>query len=135
MGMPLLSNDSGSASVEFVIFAIPLFLPIFLYLTQFAALSDSELKARSLVRQVVRAYVASQTSDGAGERANFVLNIGARKMGIPDKEIASMRLRFTCSADPCLTAGGRVQATLTLDSSALHRSVRVSAQEYVSPWQ
>lgn len=128
-------RESGSASVEFVVLAIPLFLPIFIYLTQFADLSDSEMKARSLVRQVVRAYVASQSVDDAQQRANFVLNFGAREMGIPDQEIASMRLRFTCSTDPCLAPGARVRANLTLDSSTLHRSVQVSAQEYVSPWQ
>lgn len=129
------SRESGSASVEFVVLAIPLFLPIFLYLTQFADLSDSEMKARSLVRQVVRAYVASHSADDAQQRANFVLNFGAREMGIPNEEIASMRLRFNCSSDPCLTPGAQVRANLTLESSTLHRSVHVSAQEYVSPWQ
>lgn len=128
-------RETGSASVEFVVLAIPLFLPIFLYLTNFAALSDSEMKARSLVRQVVRAYVASQSVDDAQQRANFVLNFGAREMGIPTEEIASMRLRLTCSSDPCLTPGARVRANLTLESSTLHRLVQVSAQEYVSPWQ
>ncbi len=129
------SRESGSASVEFVVLAIPLFLPIFIYLTHFADLSDSELKARSLVRQVVRAYVASQSVDDAQQRASFVLNFSARELGMHDEEISSMRLKFTCSADPCLTPGARVRANLTLGSSALHRVVQVSAQEYVSPWQ
>lgn len=130
-----LGTDAGSASVEFVVLAIPLFLPIFIYLTDFAALSDSELKARSLVRQVVRAYVASQTVEDAEQKARFVLNYGARELGIPEAEIASMRLGFVCTSDPCLTPGARVRANLTLDSSSLRRTVEVSAQEYVSPWQ
>lgn len=129
------NRETGSASVEFVVLAIPLFLPIFIYLSHFADLSDSELKARSLVRQVVRAYVASQSVDDAQQRASFVLNFGARKLGMRDEEISSMRLRFTCSADPCLTPGARVRANLTLGSSTLNRVVQVSAQEYVSPWQ
>lgn len=131
----LPSRETGSASVEFVVLAIPLFLPIFIYLTHFADLSDSELKARSLVRQVVRAYVASQSVEDAHQRARFVLNFGARELGMRDEEISSMRLIFTCSADPCLTPGARVRANLTLDSSALGRVVKVSSQEYVSPWQ
>lgn len=130
-----LGGETGGASVEFVVLAIPLFLPIFIFLTHFASLSDSELKARSLVRQVVRAYVASQSIDDAQQRTSFVLNFGARQMRMREEEIASMHLTFTCSADPCLTPGARVRADLTLDSSTLHRSVRVSAQEYVSPWQ
>ena len=130
-----LGADSGSASVEFVILAIPLFLPIFIYLTQFAELSNAEIKARSLVRQVVRAYVSSESIDDAQSRANLVLNYGGERLGFRSAEIASMRLTFTCSANPCLTPGARVRGTLTLDAPSSHRSVQVSAQEYVSPWQ
>ena len=128
-------RDTGSASVEFVILAIPLFLPIFIYLTQFAELSHSEIKARSLVRQIVRAYVASETLDDARSRAEIVLNYGASRMGFSQSDITSMRLTFSCSADPCLTPGARVRGNLTLTSLTSHRVVQVSAQEYVSPWQ
>lgn len=121
--------------MEFVILAIPLFLPIFVYLTQFAELSNSEINARSLVRQVVRAYVASESIEDAHSRANVVLNYGGQRLGFRSSEIASMRLTFTCSANPCLTPGARVRGTLTLDAPSSHRSVQVSAQEYVSPWQ
>ena len=121
--------------MEFVILAIPLFLPIFIYLTQFAELSGSEIKARSLVRQIVRAYVASESKDDAQSRANVVLNYGAERLGFTTSEIASMRLTFTCSANPCLTPGARVRGTLSLGAPRSHRLVQVSAQEYVSPWQ
>jgi hypothetical protein len=130
-----IACDFGSASVEFVILAIPLFLPIFIYLTQFAALSNSEIKARSLVRQIVRAYVASESMDDARSRAELVLNYGAERLGFSASEISSMRLTFSCAADPCLTPGARVRATLNLDAPSTNRSVQVSAQEYVSPWQ
>jgi Flp pilus assembly protein TadG len=128
-------RDSGSASVEFVILAIPLFLPIFIYLTQFADLSNSEIQSRSLVRQIVRAYVSTQSLDDAQSRAEKVLNYGAGRLGFSQSEIATMRLTFSCSADPCLTPGARVRGNLTLTSLTSHRVVRVSAQEYVSPWQ
>jgi Flp pilus assembly protein TadG len=127
--------EAGSASVEFVILAIPLFLPIFIYLTQFAELSNTEIESRSLVRQIVRAYVSSQSLDDARSRAEIVLNYGAGRLGFSQSEISAMRLTFSCSADPCLTPGARVRGNLTLSSLSSHRVVRVSAQEYVSPWQ
>lgn len=130
-----MKPGTGSASVEFVILAIPLFLPLFIYLSQFAELSKSEIQARSLVRQIVRAYVSSQSINGARLRADFVLNYGGRRMGFSGEEISAMRVTFSCSADPCLTPGARVRANLTLASPATHRVVEVSAQEYVSPWQ
>jgi Flp pilus assembly protein TadG len=128
-------KDSGSASVEFVILAIPLFLPIFIYLTQFADLSNSEIESRSLVRQIVRAYVSAQSLDDARSRAEIVLNYGAGRLGFSPSEVSAMRLTFSCSADPCLTPGARVRGNLTLSSLSTHRVMRVSAQEYVSPWQ
>jgi hypothetical protein len=128
-------KDSGSAAVEFVILAIPLFLPIFIYLTQFAELSNSEIESRSLVRQIVRAYVSTQELGDARSRAETVLNFGARRLGFSQSEISAMQLSFTCSADPCLTPGARVRGNLTLFTLASHRVVKVSAQDYVSPWQ
>ena len=127
--------DSGSASVEFVILAIPLFLPIFIYLTQFADLSNSEIESRSLVRQIVRAYVSTQSLDDARSRAEIVMNYGAGRLGFSQSEISAMRLTFSCSANPCLTPGARVRGNLILSSPSSHRLVSVSAQEYVSPWQ
>lgn len=121
--------------MEFVILAIPLFLPLFMYLTQFAELSSSEIQARSLVRQIVRAYVSSQSLDDATNRANTVLDYGAHRLGFTPAEISDMRISFSCSADPCLTPGARVRAILTMSAPRSHRLVEVSAQEYVSPWQ
>lgn len=129
------SNESGSASVEFVILAIPLFLPIFIFLTQFAELSNSQAHARTLVREVVRAYVASSNLSDAQERSFAVLNYGARQLGFTSSEIDSMTLTFTCSSPSCLQPGQRVKAELRLKAPLSHRQIQVSAQEYVSPWQ
>lgn len=140
----LLRNDyarkdwqmqSGSAAVEFVILAVPLFLPIIIYLTQFAEVSNAETKARSLIREVVRAYVTSESVDAAEESANLILSVGAEKIGFDGAEIAGMKLEFLCSSNPCLTPGGRVRGDLEFDLRLSRRHIHVSAQEYVSPWQ
>ena len=129
------ARQSGSAVVEFVILAIPLFLPIFIYLAQFAEVSDMEIKGRALIREVVRAYVSSENVAAAEQRSNFVLNYGAARLGLSTNEVVNMKLTFSCSANPCLTPGQRVRGDLQLDLPVTHRQVRVSAQEYVSPWQ
>lgn len=134
-GRPLFRTQSGSAAVEFVILAIPLFLPVIIYLTQFAEVSSGETRARSLVREVVRAYVASENQGDAEESANLVLSYGAQKLGFSPFEITTMKITFLCSSDPCMTAGGRVRGDLEFDLPITHRRVHVSAQEYVSPWQ
>ena len=127
--------EIGSATVEFVLLAVPLFLPIFIYLTQFAEVSNTEMSARTLVREVVRAYVASENLGVAQQRANLVLQYGADRLGFTRSEISSMALTFSCSSSRCLSPGERVRADLRVQLPLSHREVHVSAQEYVSPWQ
>ena len=45
-----LKNESGSAVVEFVALALPLFVPVIIFLSQFAALSNDEFIVRTLAR-------------------------------------------------------------------------------------
>ncbi len=130
-----IREEKGSASVEFVLLAVPLFLPILLYLSAFSQLSSAELNARSLVREVVRAYVTSQNLNSAEERANFLLKYGAQRLGFTANEISSMKLNISCSSRNCLEPGERVEAELEMRLIGANRTVRVSAQQYVSPWQ
>ena len=127
--------DRGSASVEFVILAIPLFLPILIYISQFADVSAKEINGRNLVREVVRAYVTSEDLGQAQSRANTMLEYGAKRLGFTEQEISSMKLSITCSSHSCLTEGERVLAHLQITSPETHRTIDVSAQMYVSPWQ
>ncbi|MSY37789.1 MAG: hypothetical protein F2639_06120, partial [Actinobacteria bacterium] len=50
-----LAGESGSAIVEFVVLAIPLFIPIFIYLSNFASVSGNEAIVRTLAREGLRA--------------------------------------------------------------------------------
>ncbi|CAB4756452.1 unannotated protein [freshwater metagenome] len=127
-------ESEGSASVEFVTLALPLFVPIFLFLTQFSQVSALEAHARTLAREAVHAYATGGELSSAQERAFAVLNYSAPKLGFSASEIASMRLSFTCDSSQCSQAGERVRADLTFTVSSSNRTVHVGAQEYISPW-
>lgn len=127
--------ESGSASVEFVMLAIPLFLPIFIFLNQFSEVSNEEANARTLVGEAVRAYATTQNLENAQARSEAVLNFGASRLGFSSADIESMKLTFRCSSTSCKEPGERVRADLTMTLPITHRIVHVSAQEYVSPWQ
>ena len=132
----LLSCESGSASVEFVLLAIPLFLPILLFLNHFEQLSNSELVARTLVRESLRAYVTSPNPSVAPVRANQTLVAAAKVQGLSAAQIDSIDLTFQCSETPCLSPGGRVRATLKMRiPGSQDREVISQAEEYISPWQ
>lgn len=131
----LFAEEVGSASVEFVLLAIPLFLPILIFLAQFDRLSNSELIARNLVRESLRAYVTSSNPVSAPSRAQEVLLRAAREQGLTESEIRNLDLSFQCSEFPCLSPNGRVRATLKLRLGNDNRIVTSQAQEFISPWQ
>lgn len=130
-----LKSEDGSASVEFVLLAIPLFLPILLFLNHFATLSNSELVARTLVRESLRAYVTSPNNQVAADRAFQVLKVGGQAEGLSQTEVDSIDLSFQCSASPCISPNGRIHATLKMQLPNQNRTVTAQAEEFISPWQ
>ena len=130
-----LSDERASASVEFVVLAIPLFLPILIFLNNFSDLSGSEILARNLVCESLRAYVTSDNPLFSNFRAEETLRIAARESGLAENQISSMNLSFVCSQSPCLSPGGKVQATLKMRLDNQTREVSAQAIEYISKWQ
>lgn len=131
----IFRGERGSASIEFSLLAIPLFLPIFLFLHQFAGLSSDESIARTLARESVRAFILSSHDEAARSVAGQVIQAGGAQLGLSDEEISHINLTFYCSKSPCLSPDGLVRARVEITSRNGKRMVVASAQEYVSPWK
>ena len=129
-----LISDSGSAIVEFVALAIPLFIPIFIYLNHFSSVSVNEEIARSMAREVLRVYVISENESAARNLSGQAIQLLARQWKLSDSEIASMQTHMDCSHTPCLSANGRIKLTITFTDNQTGRVVSASAQEHLSPW-
>lgn len=129
-----LNSDSGSAIVEFVALAIPLFIPIFIYLNHFSSVSVNEEIARSMAREVLRVYVISEDESAARNLSGQAIQLLARQWKLSDSEIASMQTHMDCSHTPCLSANGRIKLTITFTDNQTGRVVSASAQEHLSPW-
>jgi hypothetical protein len=130
----IVSDEKGSAIVEFVVLAIPLFIPIFIYLVSFTSLSGNEVIVRTLAREALRAYVASANDHAGREVSAQALAVIADHLGLTDGEIHSLSARYECSESPCLSANGRIRLTISYIDSRSHRTIEASAQEHVSPW-
>lgn len=125
----LLKDEQGSASLEFVVLAIPLFLPILIFMSNFAQTSDVQSSLRSLAREGARAYVTSENDAIANQVTSQVISVGGIALGFQD----SIRYLVRCSQTPCIYPNGRVSVTVVarLKNS---NEVQVTAIEYVSPW-
>lgn len=130
----LVNDEKGSAIVEFVVLAIPLFIPIIIYLASFASLSGNEVIVRTLAREALRAYVASENDHAGREVSAQALAVIADKLGLTDGEIRTLTARYECSENPCLSANGRIRLTISYIDSRSHRIIEASAQEHISPW-
>lgn len=130
-----VEDEGGSASVEFVLLALPLFIPIFFFLNQFSTLSSQEMTLQTLARESVRAFIESDNDQSGGSLVNQVLVLGGAKLGLKPEEIAAIKSEIKCSSHPCHLPNGRVRITLSMKASGNDgRTVEASAQQYFSPW-
>ena len=130
-----LHDESGSAIVEFVALAIPLFIPIFIYLNSFASVSGNEAVIRVLAREGVRAYVASDSDHAARAVSQHAISLIAKNLGLSSAEIESLQVNYQCSRIPCLSANSRIRLIISYLDEQSHRIIEASAQENISPWK
>ena len=129
-----IHEERGSAVVEFVALAIPLFIPIFIYLNSFASISGNEEIVRVLAREGLRAYVASDSDRAGREVSARALSAIAHHLGLTPTEIQTLSARYDCSKSPCLSANGRIRLTISYVDAQSRRTIQASAQQHVSPW-
>lgn len=129
-----LREDSGSAIVEFVALALPLFVPVIIFLSHFATLSNDEFIVRTLARESVRAYILSANDLSATLNARNTLKIGARELGLKEERIKDLSFTVDCAGLLCISPDNKVEITVTLQSQDGKRMSTATALETVSPW-
>ena len=127
----LLLDEEGSAVLEFVALALPLFIPLFIFLNQYANSSDAQSSLRTLGREMARGFVTSE-NDQVAERVTFeIFSRGAEVLGYSD-ELASGSLKYAydCKNNPCISPNNEIVITISSKKS----NTSISTVEYVSPW-
>lgn len=130
----LIKGEKGGASVEFVALALPLFVPVIIFLHQFASLSSQEEIARTLAREGARAFVISRHPSNPEEAMNAVIVAAGKELGLSESEFSRMAIGLECDSSPCHSPNGKVVVTVHFGASKDARAVTASAQEYISPW-
>jgi Flp pilus assembly protein TadG len=128
-------REEGSASVEFIVLALPLFIPIFIFLGQFSAVSSHEMVLQTLARESLRSYIESGNDQTGEVLIRQVIEVGGKNLGLSQEEISAIDVEMKCSKSPCHQPNGRVRITLRMDPSVSYgRTIEAAAQEYFSPW-
>jgi Flp pilus assembly protein TadG len=130
----IIKSERGSASIEFVALALPLFVPVIFFLHQFASVSGQEEIARTLAREGARAFVTSSNQSSAAAAMSAVIQSAGRELGLTVDEFQRMAVNLECSSSPCYSPNGKIVVTVHFGASKEFRAVTASAQEYISPW-
>lgn len=129
-----LKDESGSAVLEFVALALPLFVPVIIFLSSFATASNDEFIVRTLARETVRAYILSNNDLTATINARNTMQTGARELGLDPKRIGDLQFSIDCAGIFCISPDNKVEVTITLKSKDGKRVSTATARETVSPW-
>jgi len=131
----LLGDESGSAIIEFIILALPLFVPMAIYLTSVNQSSNIQYEARIFSREVARVYVTTNDEADVAPRIAELTQSYAERIFLPAKIDINPDVNITCSEQPCLTPGTRIKVDVTLRSNDGKSSAHSSATQIVDSWR
>ena len=128
---PLAVDESGSAILEFIMVALPLYIPLALYLGAVNGSAQGSLEIENIARQVARAFTTSPSEELTLRRANEVLAVYQNQILPTHGSHELLNLSVLCEAQPCLTPDAKVRITITSQPSG--RSA--SATQVVDAWR
>ena len=128
-------DEKWSAVVEFVLFALPLFIPLVIFLTSINQSAQIQYEARNFARQIARAYVTSPSQLLTGARVQAVTEafigseFGSIRMELPP------RIEIRCSLTPCLSPNGKVEVKVSIKEVNSGATTSATAVQTVDAWR
>ena len=102
------TEETGSASLEFITVGLILLLPVVYLVLSVAAIQGAAFAVEGAARQAVRVFVQSGSEAEASSRAELAIRFALADAGLDELE---PQVTVTCSPDPdaCLTRLGTVR--------------------------
>lgn len=130
-----IRREEGSAIIEFVIYALPLFVPLVIYLTAINQSAQIQYEARNFARQLARAYVTSPSAEFTAARITVVKDVFIASSFAANKINPDPRIEIRCSLNPCLSPNGKVTITVYLTSIFSNSKASATAVQTVDAWR
>jgi hypothetical protein len=103
-------DDAGSALVEFLGVSLVLLVPTVYLVLVLGRVQAATFAVEGAAREAARVSVAADDAEQGAARAVAAVGVALRDQGFDDDPAGALVLR--CSADPCLTPGAEVAATV-----------------------
>lgn len=105
-------DEDGNAILEFCFLAVLFMIPLVYVLLSVFAVQSASYAVTAATREAGRAYTTSPSAGAAPARA---LDAGSIAMGDHGLALLPSQLVMSCPSMPCLSPGGAVRATITVD--------------------
>ena len=110
-------DERGSATSEFILIALPLFIPALLFFVSISQVSRAEMEASMLAREALKAFVSSDNDAEAHLRTRLLLSqyselTASERKTRSSQNSLSERYSISCSTYPCIQPGTQVELTL-----------------------
>nr|WP_307802653.1 pilus assembly protein [Cellulomonas dongxiuzhuiae] len=103
-------RDGGSALVEFLGISLVLLVPTVYLVLVLGRIQAATFAVEGAAREAARVYVAADDAAQGASRAVTAVEVALADQGFDDDPAGALDVR--CSADPCLTPGAEVAATV-----------------------
>lgn len=130
-----ISSNDGSATIEFLILALPLFLPLIVYLTNVYQDSHSRFDLQNYSRQLARAYVSSASEEVGISRIEMIRIQFGDTLFKKDRFKSSPSVEVHCSATPCLSKGSSVEVVVRAQQVGSGKNFISKTRESVDKWR
>lgn len=116
-----LREERGSATVEVVIFALPLFIPLIMLASHVTGVSASKIESSHLARTALRAFVSAPSTTLGHARVQQVLRVSTEgysndwaqgNTGNGSLNVGRYAYRVECRNLPCIQPSNRVRLTI-----------------------
>ncbi|NDB49455.1 MAG: hypothetical protein EB030_00305, partial [Actinobacteria bacterium] len=110
-------DERGSATSEFILIALPLFIPALLFFVSISQVSRAEMEASMLAREALKAFVSGDNDAEAHLRTRLLLSQYSKLTTSERKTRSSQNslseeYSISCSTYPCIQPGTQVELTL-----------------------
>ena len=130
-----ITQEDGGAVVEFVALALPLFIPLAIFMTNVQHDASVQFQSRNFARQIARAYVTSHSESEGAHRVRIVEAAFTEEIFRKSLDGIQPEIEIICSLSPCLTPGSRIQVKVEIKGRDGGILSQVSSSEIVDNWK
>lgn len=102
-------RDEGSATVEFILLAVLLLIPVVYFLILTSQIQAAAYASVAAADQGARSAVTAQDPEESAGRIQHVVDLTLADYG---QTVAAHDVQVSCSSDPCLEPGSTVHVTV-----------------------